>query len=98
MTEEELQAVESREKAATEGPWFEQYEYDGARTVAMIRSTDTTFCVNRAIHVDGNPCERMLANGIFIARAREDVPALVAEVRRLQAENAKLRKALGSIE
>ena len=32
------------------------------------------------------------ANAAFIAHAREDVPALVAEVRRLRTENAALRK------
>lgn len=97
MTEEQLREIEARAAAATQGPWFEQYEYDGGRTVAMIRSTDTTFCVNRAAHVDGNPCEQMLANGIFIAHAREDVPALVAEVRLLQEHIRGLKETLKRI-
>lgn len=84
MTEEQLREIEARAAAATKGPWFEQYEYDGQRTVAMIRSVDRTFCINKANHVEGLPHQQTLANGMFIAHAREDVPALVAEVRRLQ--------------
>ena len=35
-------------------------------------------------------------HGMFIAQSREDVPALVAEVRRLQAENVQMWKVLRS--
>ncbi|MCX5253572.1 hypothetical protein OOK27_05215 [Streptomyces canus] len=38
--------------------------------------------------------EQMAANAAFIAHAREDVPALLAEVRRLRATNEQLDRAL----
>lgn len=71
-----LDAIRERADAATPGPWFEQYDYDGGRTICQMRSTDTLFCVNRACHVKGNPWEKTKENGEFIAHARSDIPAL----------------------
>lgn len=45
-----------------------------------------------------DPEQQALANAAFIAHAREDIPALTKKVRRQQAENEKLLKALRSIE
>jgi hypothetical protein len=77
MTNEELDAIEARAKAATKGPWT---------------SVDSCYLCG-GVHVDGsenNPVEHgggyaTKEDLSFIAHARSDVPALVAEVRRLQA-------------
>lgn len=71
----DLDAIEQRTRAATEGPW----EYDGRTLwgrddIGRIKA-DT-------------PEDRA-----FTTAARTDVPALVARVRELEAENTRLRKA-----
>jgi hypothetical protein len=82
MTEDELQAIEARANAATPGPW-------------EVEQKDCT--VLRA--PNGPPADQSLMGDEqyypwtpdriedwqFIASARTDVPALVAEVRRLRA-------------
>lgn len=95
MTKEELDAIEARANAATPGPWvakpvdYAPDRYAGIETV-----------YKRAPHYDEEPEEYRGAIGIvetdggnyppqgpdavFIAAARSDVPALVAEVKRLR--------------
>jgi len=71
MTEQELQAIEARERAATPGPWngvgkgFETY----------IEARNST--VVTSAYIDDEDVA-------FVVHARSDVPALLAEVRRLQ--------------
>lgn len=71
MTNEELDAIEARANAASEGPWTA--EYDGA-----ILPADSHPPV---IYSDGDMTD---ADREFVAAARDDVPKLVAEVRRLR--------------
>ena len=87
----ELMALEQR---ATPGPWFDQYDYDGGRSVCQMRSTDTTYCVNRAEHVAGNPWERTKENGHLIASLRNAAPGLLVSWLAMHEENAQLREAL----
>lgn len=47
--------------------------------------------------LNGEPCVDSYYDAQFIAHAREDVPALVARVRELEAENAKLRTSVGHL-
>lgn len=102
VTRPDLDAIEGRANAATPGPWFDQYEYDGARTVCQMRSTDQTFCVNKATHAPGEPpYVATKENGRFIGAARTDVPDLIAYARQLesalaeaQRERDRLREAL----
>jgi hypothetical protein len=85
-----LDAVDARANAATPGPWFDQYEYDGARTVCSMRSVDVTFCVNKAIHAPGEPpYGATKENGRFIAASRTDVPRLVRLVKALLLERER---------
>ncbi len=85
LTDDELEVIAARSAAATSGPWWAWVEgrdglggdtfigrgVDGARHPDLYLSTD--------------PGERVSAEDHdFIAHARQDVPALVAEVRRLQ--------------
>lgn len=68
MTDEELQAIEARERAATDGPW----EYLGGVVMNAVQA------VNEGYEGLIEP-----ADGNFIAHARQDIPALIAEVKRL---------------
>jgi hypothetical protein len=74
MTDEELNAIEARANAATEGPW------EWRRWTNGISAGD---------HDVGASCHTFDCR--FIAAARTDVPKLVAEVRRLRAENEEMR-------
>lgn len=83
MTEEQLKAIEARAKAATPGPWF----------------VDTDKCVYRDRPNDeliADPSQTNPADAEFIAHAREDIPKLVEEVRRLKAGPAKVYLVMGS--
>ncbi len=67
MSEDELKAIEAREKAATKGPW-----------------------TSNGTSVHGEPPMTAIltahfGNAEFIAHARKDIPALLAEVRSLRA-------------
>lgn len=74
MTDEQLAEIEARANAATPGPW--------------VQSQRDTWMVYRdgggtpEVDVGGGYDTKENAN--FIAHARSDVPALVAEVRRLR--------------
>jgi hypothetical protein len=76
MTDEELNAIEARANAASPGPWRR------ARNVELVEAPDAE-CVSIA---GSNNCDHIQGSVDmdFIAHAREDVPALVAEVRRLR--------------
>lgn len=89
MTNKQIDEILALEAKATPGPWFEQYEYDGSRTVAQMRSTDTLMCINRATHVDGHPWERTKENARLIAAVRNNIRELCEEVKRLR-DNASL--------
>lgn len=89
-----LNAILDAEAKATPGPWFEQYEYDGGRTVCQMRSTDTLMCVNRAVHVVGETYEKSKENAALIALSRNHIRELCEEVLRLREENDRLRNTL----
>lgn len=86
LTNEELNAIEKRANAATPGPW----EWDGAQaddeSVADFGapwipqgSTLGNTLIQLADTYEGSP-----ADCAFVAAARDDVPCLVTEVRRLR--------------
>jgi hypothetical protein len=81
LSREEIQEIEARCKAATPGPWEDTF-YDAEWYVTGPEYTDVSF--NES-------------DTIFIAHSREDVPALVAEVKRqgtaLETVREKLREA-----
>lgn len=84
MTEEELAAIEARAKAATPGPWvvgetWRDHVVDG-------RFQDGYWPVASQPGMDHEGAW-LKGNAAFVAHAREDVPALVAEVRRLRGES-----------
>lgn len=77
MTEERLDAIRSRADGATSGPWG--CYGDGAHEV-----------FDAGEYSDGDRGEVVaavidkLSDAVFIAEAREDIPALLAEVERLR--------------
>jgi hypothetical protein len=83
----DLDAIEARAEAATPGPWttdgWEIYQGTGDGAPDLMRWVGET-C--RADDYDGSR-----ADAAFIAHAREDVPAMAAEIRRLRAELAEAR-------
>lgn len=84
MTDAELHEVEVRAKTATEGPWeHDQVESEG-------RLSWTVEMPKRPSNISEAEVFTSLADAEFIAHARADVPALVAEIRELR---ARLKKA-----
>jgi hypothetical protein len=101
MTEKELDAIRARERAALPGPWFWQRgRHHGpldARTGGALRTTKP-FTLGGEEFNQVLICTMQLVEGVpaleffgqpgdiaFIAHAREDVPALLAEIDRLRA-------------
>ncbi len=101
MTNDHLAAIEAREQKATPGPWLhdrynEEYAEgctethwvsgpdgaDGAPTVAHVYTDSCTACWPNIPNDDAE----------FIAHAREDIPALVAEVRAMKSEISDLQR------
>lgn len=82
MTEDELKAIRERADKATPGPWVGgDGEYDDV-CAAIPNSNDN------AVYLI---IECMYKNDVsFVAHARQDIPALVAEVERLQKNNREL--------
>jgi len=79
MTDEELARIEALANAAAPGPW-------------EIRTHDELYAVKGqagwVASMDADTSSADAANAFFIAAARDAVPALVAEVRRLRAAAA----------
>jgi len=88
LTENELAEMEGRARAATDGPW--QAYVEGRDHVAgdnFIRTggLDDASPDMYVTHYHGvQPVPAPAADLDFIASARQDVPRLVAEVRRLR--------------
>lgn len=81
LTEEQLAAIKARAEAATPGAWgiehVERRIWAGNERVCFLFGQDRRQNEN---------------NGVFIAHAREDVPALLAEVERLRKQLDGLKK------
>ena len=72
----EIQAIKQRAAAATPGPWVEYIE---ARD--DISGSDVISTGGEDIYMPG----ASVADYVFVAKAREDVPRLIAEIERLRA-------------
>ena len=79
MDEQRLAEIEARYEDAHRGPWVYQHELVGTEQRDRIAVEASNIAIAYGIGYYPNP------NMTFIAHAREDVPALVAEVRRLRA-------------
>ncbi|MEV6106682.1 hypothetical protein AB0M28_18470 [Streptomyces sp. NPDC051940] len=96
LTEDELAEMEARVARASAGPWVPVLETQGATGGASCiqLAPDTTDLDDGEMYlsrfVNGrqtliSPNAQLDADLDFIASAREDVPRLISEVRRLQA-------------
>lgn len=84
MTSLDVEAIRARCEAATPGPWFaatSNRRKDGIGVVGRLADRGT----GKAIAVFAGEPRSRNADAEFTAAAREDVPALLAEVERLQA-------------
>ena len=83
MTEQELQAIEERASKATPGAWIaNESHYDIAVFAPHPSESGNTLIAE----IDGGISEDSKRDADFIAHARTDVPALIAEVRSLRAK------------
>jgi hypothetical protein len=86
MTDEEVQAIEAREQAAPTGPWASER---GALSAAFGQHRYFVFgpgIAGSRFILEGFHGPDGAAAAEFVAAARQDVPDLVAEVKRLQRE------------
>lgn len=97
LTEDELKAIEERERAATEGPWTYRPE-DASGPSDVGKDWGPAFqsiCDVQDSDFSDVPLteqkQETTANGEFIACARTDIPALLAHIREQAAELDKVR-------
>ena len=88
MTSDELQAIKARCDAATPGPWN-----------AVPRATEGYVDGFLGAEIEGPPDAQRgqfarMEDAEFIAHAREDIPALVAEIEQLRAEIERVEEDL----
>jgi hypothetical protein len=86
LTQDRIDEIWKREQAATEGPWW----WINAKTCLINKKESVLQPI-----LYGQEDFSILANNNedkdFIAHARQDIPDLLAEVERLQAENERLK-------
>jgi hypothetical protein len=94
MSESELAEIRKRAEAATPGPW-RWVQKDDYYVLTPSTNDDQPY---PQIHSDGSACgeygpdiDVRGPDGVFIEHSRADVPALLAEVDRLRAENEELK-------
>lgn len=100
MNEAELKAIEKRANAADCGPWT----YEDGMISWPAPGTSCGETITDGVHEHDHECEIVdsflsftrTENGAFIAHARTDVPALIAEVRRLRAVIIKANEVCGN--
>ena len=105
LTDKRLEEIRKRVEAATPGPWeVEDYRCDGDwRSTGNVWARNKGH-YHPGMKVCGVNCHSMSSisdprdigefegNSAFIAHAREDIPFLLSELAKLQAENATLRR------
>jgi len=76
LTQEQIEEIRKRAEAATPGPWFR--EYGDVKTNGVTdRKYDEAETIAEMYHDDDD--------AEFIAKARQDIPALLAHIERLDA-------------
>lgn len=92
LTQEQLEAIRKRAEMATEGPWKLNQDVNG-----YIYALTPFNVVASVIEYNDDGTEHLtlrntnhVNNRIFIAEARTDIPALLALIDELYAENSRL--------
>lgn len=87
----DLEAIEARANAASPGPWENEKDNRVIRWDEIGPHRGEVILETKHFPAStGRDCE-------FIAHARQDIPALIAEVRRLRSSNEGLRSALDGL-
>jgi hypothetical protein len=87
MTPERLAEIEARADRALPGPWTARRDYVDDLHFGSVKCTILDAPARNLFAVAG----MAMADAEFIAHARTDVVELIAEIRRLLAENRRLR-------
>ena len=95
MTEQQLAEIAARAEQATRGPWVDEVTDDGWLVVLAAGDSFGALATLGDVSETGSHDH---ANARFIAAARADVPALVAEVARMRRGVAQLRALLRAID
>lgn len=100
MSDDELMAIEERAKAATPGPWRTWTNgFDGGIVHGINEDSIRPYA---QMIFGGEPCEGFIApddpDAIFAAAAREDIPLLIEDVRRLRRWNKSLYETIFTLE
>lgn len=90
MTPEQLDEIEQRANRATEGPWV----WEATSPRMSGEQWNLRISGKHGIRMVVSEYQHGPANAKFITSARTDVPALVAEVRRLRGQIAAVKEAL----
>lgn len=88
LTNEQLAEIRKRAEATTAGPWYvsalaEGYIYAGGEFTVVASTVE--YNEDGSVHTRLDN-DKSVDNQEFIAHARQDVPALLAEVERLRRE------------
>lgn len=90
-TKIDLDAIEARVKAATPGPWVDGHGWYNGPLFDVVSASGRTICgCSTCDRGDGVGEDEN--NAAFIMHARTDIPAFIAEVRRLRETVARLRE------
>ena len=95
LTAADLDAIGQRANAATEGPWSQDSDDPGLVWGEQRSSGDGYWSLFAS--ETGHDATAQPQDAEFIAHARTDVPALLAEVRRLRAMEQRVREYTRSI-
>ena len=83
LTDEELQEIRERVEKASAKPWAVVTDELGGQAKAVIDGDNWDIIRRPYVGKD---------NAAFIAHARQDIPKLLAEIERLEAENKALKE------
>lgn len=104
MTASEIRAIRERAEKASPAPWRRELvptTIGSCHKIGPFPSNMRDRLTHLCLYVDGSPrtavAEELAANADFIAHAREDVPALLAEVERLRKALEAASSSLGWI-
>lgn len=99
----DLEAIEARVKAASPGPWITSNPENAFKNWPIgffsLGRDEEAKPSNWAVTTDRINASRMVSGGAkedaeFIAHARQDIPALIARIRELEALSASQAEAL----
>lgn len=100
----DLDAIQARADTATEGPWF--LDSNGMdHAFVGNRSDGRQHGLWEIVHMSGDRladlkpecAEQVRDDAVFIAYARQDIPALIARIRELESEVLELMDEAGNL-